>query len=93
MTLFKPRVGKVIFAKTTGGLCVITLKIKEKDPKLCLGRRRVFFAAWLGDKWVNGLGINFLGVGISLLCLGSSIFGLVSGILELESCLWTLGLY
>ena len=92
MTLSKPRVSKVIFAKTTGGLCVITPKIKEKDPKLCLGRRRVFFAAWLGDKWVNGLGINFHGVRISLLCLGSSIFGLVNGILELESSLWTLGL-
>ena len=24
MTLFKPRVGKVIFAQATGGLCVIT---------------------------------------------------------------------
>ena len=80
MTLSKPRVNKVIFTKTTGGLCVITPKIKEKDPKLCLGRRRVFFAAWLGDKWVNGLGINFLRVGIN-------IFGLMSGILELESSL------
>ena len=30
MILFKPRVGKVIFAQTTGGLCVIIPKPKEK---------------------------------------------------------------
>ena len=33
MTLFKPRVDKVIFALTTGGLCVIIPKIKEKQAQ------------------------------------------------------------
>ena len=38
MTLFKPRVGKVIFAQTTGGLSVIIPKIYD-----CLLRVRFFF--------------------------------------------------
>nr|POE73286.1 hypothetical protein CFP56_77572 [Quercus suber] len=46
----------------------------------------------LGYKWDSGLRISFLGFGISLICLGSSIFGLRSGILKLETSLWTLGL-
>ena len=35
MTLFKPRVGKVIFAKTTGGLSVIIQKKKKKWERKC----------------------------------------------------------
>ena len=38
MTLFKPRVGIVIFAQTTGGLSVIIPKIYD-----CLLRVRFFF--------------------------------------------------
>ena len=34
MTLFKPRVGKVIFAQTTGGLSVIIPKKKKTPPSV-----------------------------------------------------------
>ena len=46
-------------------------KRKEKGPKLSLGRMRVFFVGWLGDKRVSSLRS-------SLICLGSSLwaFGL-----------------
>ena len=40
MTLFKPRVGKVIFAQTTGGLSVIIPKKKERRGTAGQNKRR-----------------------------------------------------
>ena len=68
-------------------------KEKEKDPKLSLGWRRIFFASWLGDGRISNLargGLLLLGHGLrldqlKLLCLGSSFLASIS--------LWALGLW
>jgi len=65
---------------------------KEKNPKLSLGWRRIFFAGWLGGGRTSSLargGLLLLGHSLrlnrlGLLCLGSNFLALIS--------LWAFGL-